>query len=96
MIVVRLREAMEQHRRRTGSRITYRQLAQMTGVSESTLQSISARRHYNTTLDTVDRIAVSLACPLADLLEHIPLPQAGPAASSPPATDREGNSGHQD
>lgn len=70
MIAVRLREAMERFRRRTGHRITYRQLAEKTGISESTLQSISARADYNTTLDTVDRIALALACPLELLLEQ--------------------------
>lgn len=63
---------MARYRRRTGRRMTYRQLADLTGVSESTLQSIAARKDYNTTLDTVDRIAIALECPLAELLEHTP------------------------
>lgn len=73
MIAVRLREAMDRFRRRTGRRITYKRLAEKCGVSESTLQSIAARRDYNTTLDTVDRIAVALDCPLDVLLEHVPV-----------------------
>lgn len=82
MIAVRLREAMERHRRLTGHRVTYRHLAELTGISESTLQSIAARRHYNTTLDTVDRIAVALQCPLGELLEHLPQPDGLPTSSS--------------
>ena len=89
MIVVRLREAMERYRRRTGVRVTYRELAARAGVSESTLQSIAARGGYNTTLDTVDRIAEALECPLDVLLErsvdagvqrheHRVIPQATP------------------
>lgn len=73
MIAVRLREAMERFRRRTGNRITYRQLSERTGISESTLQSIAARKSYNTTLHTVDRIASALDCPLDVLLEQLPL-----------------------
>ncbi|MBL8636197.1 MAG: helix-turn-helix transcriptional regulator [Myxococcales bacterium] len=70
MIVVRLREAMERFRRLAGFRMTYKQLSEKTGLSESTLQSIAARSDYNTTLDTVDRIAIALNCPLDDLLEQ--------------------------
>lgn len=82
MIVVRLREAMEQYRRRTGRRITYRQLAAMTGISESTLQAIAVRPHYNTTLDTVDRLLTALECPVEQLLEHLP------ERASPPGETR--------
>lgn len=76
MIVVRLREAMERFRRLAGLRMTYRQLSLKTGISESTLQSIAARREYNTTLDTVARIAMALDCPLDYLLEMQPLSSA--------------------
>ncbi len=72
MIAVKLREAMERYRRLAGSRMTYRQLSGLTGISESTLQSIAARRDYNTTLDTVDKIAAALDCPLEVLLERVP------------------------
>ena len=90
MIAVKLREAMERYRRLTGHRMTYRQLAAATGVSESTLQSIAARRDYNTTLDTVDRIAVALDCPLDVLLERLtdaPSEQPMLAAEGDGATD---------
>jgi DNA-binding Xre family transcriptional regulator len=72
MIIVRLREAMERFRRLAGFRMTYKQLSEKTGISESTLQSIAARSDYNTTLDTVDRIAIALDCPLDELLEQQP------------------------
>ena len=77
MIAVRLREAMERHRRRTGKRITYRDLAALTGLSTSTLQAISARPAYNTTLETVDLLCQALDCSVGDLLERMPeRPQA--------------------
>lgn len=81
VIAVRLREAMERFRRRTGCRITYKQLSEKTGISESTLQSVAARRDYNTTLDTVDRIATALDCPLDLLLEQISEPSPRAAVS---------------
>jgi DNA-binding Xre family transcriptional regulator len=71
VIVVKLREAMEQYRRRHGVRVTYALLAARTGVSESTLQAIAARPGYNTTLDTVDRIAAALDCSIESLLERV-------------------------
>lgn len=89
MIAVKLREAMERHRRRTGLRMTYRRLAELSGISESTLQSIAARRDYKTTLDTVDRIAAALDCPLEVLLERMPDP---PADEPPSPTNVGGDS----
>lgn len=74
MIVVHLREAMERYRLRTGHRMTYRQLAEETGISESTLQAIAARPGYNTTLETVDLIVSALRCGVDELLEHVPTP----------------------
>ena len=72
MIVVRLREVMERHRRRTGIRLTYRELAERTGLSESTVQSIGARPSYNTTLGPIDLLCRALNCSVEDLLEHGP------------------------
>lgn len=77
MIIVRLRESMERFRRLAGFRMTYKQLSERTGISESTLQSIAARKQYNTTLDTVDRIAIALDCPLEYLLEQQPQSKFG-------------------
>lgn len=68
-LVVKLREAMESHRRRTGIRLTYASLARETGISSSTLQSLAARRGYNTRLSTIARLCVALDCAPGDLLE---------------------------
>lgn len=67
-IRVRLREAMEQHRLHTGERMTYERLAQATGLSPRTLESLASRPYYNTTLDTVAKLCHALRCEPGELL----------------------------
>jgi DNA-binding Xre family transcriptional regulator len=69
MLRIRLREAMEAHRERTGVRFTYRTLAEASGLSVSTLQSLAARPTYNTRLSTVERLCTALQCSPGELLE---------------------------
>lgn len=69
MIVVKLREAMEAHRRRTGVRVTYESLSRETGISIATLQSLAARSGYNTRLSTIAKICRALSCAPGSLLE---------------------------
>jgi DNA-binding Xre family transcriptional regulator len=71
MIRVRLREAMEAYRRRTGQRVTYAKLAEMSGVAEGTLNSIGSRLAYNVTLASVEKICRALDISFHDLLEMI-------------------------
>ena len=59
---------MEQHRERTGERMTYERLAQATGLSPRTLESLASRPGYNTTLDTIARLCNALGCEPGDLL----------------------------
>ena len=68
MIVVKLREALERYKTRTGSKLTYEGLATMTGIAVSTLQSIAARSTYNTTLSTIEKLCVALQCEPGELL----------------------------
>lgn len=68
-LVVKLREAMESYRRRKGVRLTYALLSRETGISQATLQSLAARRSYNTRLSTVAKLCTALDCTPADLLE---------------------------
>ena len=68
MIRVKLREAMESHRLRTGERMTYERLAQLTGLSRQTLESVASRPGYNSTVDTIDRLCRALNCKPGDLL----------------------------
>ena len=68
-ISVKLRDAMEIYRDRTGIRLTYASLSQATGIAEDTLQSLAARPDYNTRLSTIARLCAALDCQPADLLE---------------------------
>ncbi|MYF78251.1 MAG: helix-turn-helix transcriptional regulator [Acidobacteria bacterium] len=65
---IRLREALEAHRQRTGERLTYEQLADRTGLSRQTVESIASRQDYNSTLTTVAKLCNALRCEPADLL----------------------------
>ena len=69
MISVKLREAIESHRRRTGVRLTYDSLSKQTGVSVNTLQSLATRPSYNTRLSTIEKLCRALSCTPGDLLE---------------------------
>lgn len=69
MIKVKLREAMEIFRRRTGVRLTYDTLAGKTGISVNTLQSLATRPSYNTRLTTIEKLCRALDCLPGDLLE---------------------------
>lgn len=71
MLRIRLREAMDAYRQRTGVRLTYEELAHASGLSISTLQSVAARPRYNTRLSTVERLCIALQCEPGDLLELI-------------------------
>lgn len=70
MIEVKLREAMETYRRRTGERLTYQTLAERTGLARSTLESIATRRDYNANLSTINKICKVLRCEPVTLLEY--------------------------
>ena len=59
---------MESHRRRTGERMTYERLAQLTGLSRQTLESVASRPGYNSTLDTITKLCRALDCQPGDLL----------------------------
>lgn len=71
MIVVKLREAMEAYRRRTGERMTYEKLADLTGIAHSTLRSIGSRLNYHPTFANVEKLCRALQVPLDDMLELI-------------------------
>ena len=59
---------MEAHRQRTGERLTYEQLAERTGLSRQTVESIASRHDYNSTLTTVAKLCLALGCEPGDLL----------------------------
>ncbi len=67
-IEIRLRAAMAAYRRRTGLRLTYKNLAEMTGLSQSTIESIATRPQYNASLHTIGRLCAALGCTPGELL----------------------------
>jgi DNA-binding Xre family transcriptional regulator len=71
MIVVKLREAMEASRRRTGERVTYAKLAALTGISQETLRSIGSRLDYRPSLGNVEKLCRALDVTPGVLLELI-------------------------
>ncbi len=71
MIIVKLKEAMLACQRRTGEKITYEDLARMTGIASGTLQSIGSRQNYHPTWGNVEKLCRALDVPLQDLLELI-------------------------
>jgi len=66
---IKLREAIENHLKRSGERLTYARLAELSGLSRATVESIAARSDYNTTLDAIERLCRALGCTPGELLE---------------------------
>ena len=60
---------MAEHHRRTGERMTYELLAARTGLAKTTVESIAARKAYNTRLSTIEKLCTALGCAPGDLLE---------------------------
>ena len=75
MIVVKVKEAMERYRYRTGQRLTYEKLAERTGLAKPTIVAIASRLDYNTTLATIEKLCRALECTPGDLLELLPDPE---------------------
>ena len=71
MVAIKLREAMEAHRRRTGERMTYKLLAERTGIAHGTLQIMGSQPGYNATVATLEKICRALDVTFGDLLEVI-------------------------
>ncbi len=65
---------MAAYKRRTGQRITYAILAEMTGIAKGTLHHIGSKDDYNATLELIEKLCIALDVPIHDLLEIIPGP----------------------
>lgn len=72
MIVIKLREAIQAYKRRTGKKMTYKILADRTGLNQGTFLAIGSRPNYKPGLDTLEKICGVLDVPLCDLVEIIP------------------------
>ena len=74
MLTIKLRDAMEAYRRRTGERMTYGKLAEATGIAVSTLKKIGSSLTHHTTLANVEKLCRALGVTPGDLLELIDEP----------------------
>lgn len=88
MITIKLRDAMEAYRRRTGERITYARLAVITGISESTLRKIGASLSHHTTLTNIEKLCRALGVTPGDLLELLDDPPKPEVKLKPKRTRR--------
>ena len=70
MIVIKLREAIATFEKRTGTTLSYAELAERTGLARATIEALGSRPNYNTTLATIDKLCKTLGCRLSDLLEY--------------------------
>ncbi len=70
MIVIKLREAIAVFEKRTGTTLSYADLAERTGLARATIEALGSRANYNTTLTTIDKLCQTLGCELSDLLEY--------------------------
>lgn len=71
MIRYRLRELMADYQFRTGSRLTFDELAKETGIHRTTLSKIANTRSYNTTTDNIDKLCQFFKCQVGDLMQHV-------------------------
>ncbi len=86
MIIVKLKEAMLAYQRRTGEKITYERLAEMTEIAPGTLQSIGSRQNYHPTWENVEKLCLALGVPLHEMLELIPDPPKAKRTKKKPRT----------
>lgn len=70
MIEVKLREVMAEYSRKSGKRLTYLGLAEITGISKATLEALGSRPDYNTTLHVLDTLCKHLKCEVSDLVVY--------------------------
>ncbi len=70
MIRITLKDAVEAYRARTGVKLTYEQLSEITGLSAATLQSIASRHDYNPRLSTISILCDALDCDASVLLKR--------------------------
>jgi len=74
MIVNRLEQVMLEFAARHGKRITLRDVAQATGLAESTISRIMSGKHTRLDYSTLDKLCDYFGCQPGDLLVYAPEP----------------------
>jgi DNA-binding Xre family transcriptional regulator len=69
MLKLKLKDAMTLYASRHGQRVTYDWLAERTGLSRATIESLASRPSYDTRLSTIDKLCNALNCQLDEILE---------------------------
>ena len=88
MIAIKLREAMEAYRRRSGERLTYETLAERSGIAKQTLHTIGSRDDYNATLELIEKLCRALGVTPGDLLELLDDPPKTESKPKPKRTPK--------
>ena len=60
MLRFNLKDAMQSYEAKTGIRLTYEELSNLTKISQETLKSIATRPSYNATLKMITEISLAL------------------------------------
>ena len=60
MLRFNLKDAMQSYEAKTGIRLTYEELSNLTKISQETLKSIATRPNYNATLKMITEISLAL------------------------------------
>lgn len=79
MIRIKLRAAMLAYEKRTGQRLNYALLAELTGLKHSMLTSMGRKQGYNASLKSIEQLCVIFECEPGDLLELVPRREKRPA-----------------
>lgn len=69
MIEIKLKTVMAKYSDKNEKKLTYQDLAELTGISKATIEAIGSRPDYNTTLATIDSLCRVLDCSVSELIE---------------------------
>jgi DNA-binding Xre family transcriptional regulator len=66
-----LKELIADREFREGRRITFEEVARVTGIHRTTLSKIANKKGYNTTTDNLDRLCRFFGCRVEQLVEYV-------------------------
>lgn len=70
LIITKLKSAMSVYSQTSGKKLTYKALAEGSGLSLSAIESLAARPKYMPSMDVIDKLCGFLGCNVQDLLEY--------------------------
>ena len=72
MIHYKLAELLARHNFSTGKRVEWKDVAEATGVHNTTLSRMINVRGYNATITSIDRLCRFFGCQVGDVIEYVP------------------------